>query len=186
MWKHASIVITAIALLRGAEPRWLAPGTCITPTRTLCRTFIYESSGWANRSWGFHAIDRYQDRLTEAVRSDGTAMLRVSHRSFKFLVVPSVSYDRTRVIFPAKHQTFEFEHSLKEVREMGGLWRFAEYWSDEPDCSDRAALAGEIGRIDHALSSRSEGSRRRLIVRRFSLALRAHLRPRLLRQSPLI
>jgi hypothetical protein len=73
-------------------------------------------------------------------------MLRVSHRSFKFNLIPSVSYDRTRVIFPAKRQTFEFEHSLKEVREMGGLWRFAEYWSDEPDCSKRAASAGEIGR----------------------------------------
>src|SRR5207249_1935148 len=103
-------------------------------------------SGWANRSWGFHAIDRYADRTTEAVRSDGAALLRIAHQGFKYHLIPSGSYDRRRLILPLNRQTFEMEHSLKEIRDLDGVWSFAEYWTDEPDCSKRATLAGELWR----------------------------------------
>ena len=146
MFRRSLFVIAGSILMGAAEPPWRTPGACVTPTGTLCRTLEYESSGWANRSWGFHAIERYRDRLTEAVRSDGTAMLLISHRSFRLYVVPSESYDRARIILPAKRETFEVEHSLKEYRKLGGLWWFSEYWTDESDCSQRATLAGEMRR----------------------------------------
>lgn len=146
VFRRVLVVVSAYVLLGAAQPSWRAPGACLTPTGTSCRTLEYESSGWTNRGWGFFAIERYSDRETEAVGSDGATMLRIFHRSFRFFVVPSVSYDRTRIVLPAKLQTFEIEHSLKEYRELGGLWQFSEYWTDEPDCSKRAAIAGEMRR----------------------------------------
>lgn len=140
------VLVLALALLNAGEPAWRTPGACVTPTGTLCRTLVYESSGWANRSWGFQDIDRYSDQITEAVRSDGAAMLRISHHGFKYYVFPSESYDRARIILPAERQTFEVEHSLRELRELGGVWRFNELWTDEPDCGRRAAWAGELRR----------------------------------------
>lgn len=146
MLNRLSISFVLFGLLAGAEPPWRTPGACLTPTGTLCRTLVYERSGWSNRSWGVHAVERYRDRLTEAVRGDGSAMLRVSHRSFRFYVVPYESYDRVRIVLPGTQRTFEIEHSLKEFRALGGVWRFSERWTDDPDCAMRAAWAGEVGR----------------------------------------
>jgi hypothetical protein len=81
--------------------------------------------------------------MTEAIRSDGAALLRVVHRSFKYHLIPSESFDRTRVILPSKGQTFEIERSRKEVHDLGGVWSFFEGWTDETDCSHRATRAGE-------------------------------------------
>jgi hypothetical protein len=111
-------------MLNAAEPPWKKPGACLTPTGTLCRTLVYETSGWTNRSWGFHAIERYRQRETEAIGSDGNAMIRVSCQGFKYYVVPSGNYDRTRIIPPARQQTFEIEHTLRRSRKLPGLWRF--------------------------------------------------------------
>lgn len=107
---------------------------------------MYEHIGWANRSWGFHVIDRYIERMTEAVRSDGSALLRVSHRSFKFYLIPAENYDRSRVILPSMDRTVEVERSRKEVHDLGGVWSFAEGWTDEADCNGPATLAGEMRR----------------------------------------
>jgi len=35
------------------------------------------------------------------------------------------------------------ENSLKEIRDLGGVWSFQDYWTDEADCSKRATTAGE-------------------------------------------
>ena len=141
-----AVLSLATALLNAAEPSWRTPGACTTPTGTLCRALAYESSGWANRSWGFQNIDRYSDKITEAVRSDGAAMLRISHQGFRYYAFPSDSYDRARIILPVRHQTFDVEHSLKAYREMGGVWFFSEIWTDEADCGRRATWAGEARR----------------------------------------
>jgi hypothetical protein len=81
--------------------------------------------------------------MTEAVRSDGAALLRVTHRSYKHYFIPSEKYDRTRVVLPAKSQTYEIDHARKEVRDLRGVWRFSEYWTADADCQKRAASAGE-------------------------------------------
>ena len=138
------VAITAVlALNAAAQPSWKRPGACMTPQGTLCRTLVYESSGWANSGWGFHNIDRYEDRMIEAVRSDGSALLRITHRRYKHYLIASERYDRTRVVLPANTQTYEIDHSRKEVRDLGGVWRFSEYWTDDADCQKRAANAGE-------------------------------------------
>jgi hypothetical protein len=101
---------------------------------------VCEVSG--SRNW----LDHYDDRLTEAVGRDGSAMLRLSHRSFKLYFMPDENYDRVRIVLPATVQTFEIEHSLKEFRELGGMWQFSEGWRVDPDCLMTAADAGEVGR----------------------------------------
>jgi hypothetical protein len=84
--------------------------------------------------------------MTEAVRSDGSALLRISHRSFKFYLIPAENYDRSRVILPSAGRTVEVEHSRKEVHDLGGVWRFAEGWTDDADCNGPATIAGEMRR----------------------------------------
>jgi hypothetical protein len=142
MFVRSFVVAMGLSLTLGAQQSWRTPGACLTPNGTPCRTLTFESSGWENRSWGFHAVDRYADRTIAAVRSDGSALLRIAHRGFKYHLIPSGSYDRTRVVLPAKRETFEIEHSLKETRELGGVWSFADYWTDETDCNERATMAG--------------------------------------------
>jgi hypothetical protein len=141
------LLFLSIASLSLAQLRWRTPGACLAPTGTLCRTVVYEASGWENRGWGLYAFDRYTGRITEAVRSDGAALLRIARRSFKFYVIPVESYDRTRLIFPSQERTVEIERSRNELRDLGGVWSFNELWSDErtddADCSKRAARAGE-------------------------------------------
>jgi hypothetical protein len=147
MLNRSVIVLAATAaLLNAGEPSWKTQGACVTPTGSLCRTLVYETSGWENRGWGFYAIERYRDRITEAVRSDGAAMLRTSHESFRYFLFPAESYDRTRIVILPKRQTFEIDYSLKEVRNLGGLWQFSEYWTDETDCGKRALMAGKMAR----------------------------------------
>src|ERR1700690_2914755 len=140
MWNRLLSLALLAGLLGGAEPPWRTPGACLTPTGSLCRTLVYEVSG--SRNW----LDHYDDRLTEAVGRDGSAMLRLSHRSFKLYFMPDENYDRVRIVLPATVQTFEIEHSLKEFRELGGIWQFSEGWRVDPDCLMTAADAGEVGR----------------------------------------
>lgn len=146
MLNRLFVVVATAGLVSAAEPRWRTPGACITPAGTLCRTLVYESSGWANRGWGFHAIEWFHERSTTAVRSDGATVLRIAHQGFKYWLIGSEHYDRSRIVLPAQQRTIEIEHSRKEFREMGGVWSFVEFWTDEPDCSQRAANAGETAR----------------------------------------
>src|SRR5437762_2304947 len=104
------LLIAVLSLNVAAQPSWRLAGACVTPDGTLCRTLVYESSGWVNSGWGFHAVDRYADRTTAAVRSDGAALLRIVHRGFKYHVVPSGNYDRTRIVFPGQQRTIEIEN----------------------------------------------------------------------------
>jgi len=62
----------------------------------------------------------------------------MERQSFRFYVIPAEKYDRTRIIIPAKRQTFEIEHTLKEFQDLGGLWWFNEGWTAEPDCVSNA------------------------------------------------
>jgi hypothetical protein len=139
------LIILAAAQLGAAGPSWKTPGACTTPAGTLCRTLVYERTGWENRGWGFHAIERYREQITEAVRRDGTAVLRISHQGFKYFFVPEENYDRMRVVIPARRETFEVDHTLKEFRDLGGVWDFFEKWADNADC-ERKALAGRPNR----------------------------------------
>ena len=136
-------LIVVLSLTAAAQPSWQEAGACVTPQGSLCRTLVYESSGWANRSWGFHAVERYTERITEAAGSSGATLLRIVHRSFNYYFIPSESYDRTRIVIPAQRQTLEVDRGRREVRDLGGVWSFAEYWTDDVDCRKRAALAGE-------------------------------------------
>jgi len=43
-------------------------------------------------------------------------------------------------------RTVEVERSRKEVHDLGGVWSFAEGWTDEADCNGPATLAGEMRR----------------------------------------
>jgi len=135
------ILLISATLVATAQPYWRTSGACITPAGTLCRTLVYERSGLINHSWGIHAIERYRDQVTEAVSSNGTALLREVHRSFKFYFLPFESYDRTRIVIPFETRTLEIDRDRQQVREMGGLWRFSEIWTDDPDCAQREALA---------------------------------------------
>ena len=146
MLNRAAVVTAMIAAMNTAGLAWEAPGACLTPSGAPCRTLVYESSGWVNRSWGIHAVERYRDEYTEAVQRDGTAMLRMSHRSFRFYVFPTGNYDRARIVFPLQRRTVELEHSLRERREMGGVWWFLERWKDESDCITNATSAGQVRR----------------------------------------
>jgi hypothetical protein len=104
---------------------------------------MYDRSGWTKHGWAFYAVDRYSERITEAVARDGSSLLHIARGEFKYHIIPSGGYNRSRIILPAKRQTFEVEHSRKQYREMGGLWFFSETWSDEADCTRRATWAGE-------------------------------------------
>src|SRR5262249_14528507 len=110
---------------------------------TLCRTLVYDRSGWTKWGWGFHAVDRYSERQTEAVARDGSSLLHIARGEFKYQIIPSGGYNRSRVIVPTKRQTFELEHSRKQYRDLGGVWSFTEMWTDEADCARRATWAGK-------------------------------------------
>lgn len=158
MFRWSPIVVVAFVLLNAVQPPpprnrgrdgppvWRTPGACLTRTGTLCRTLVYETSGWANRSWGFHNIERYNIRETEAVRGDGTAMIRISRQDFRFYFVSAGSYDRTRIVLPTKRQTFEIERTVRAFRQLPGLWRFHESWTDNPECGEQAMYSGKVRR----------------------------------------
>lgn len=131
------LLVTVLHPLSAAEPSWRTPGSCVTPTGTLCRTLEYDTIGW-----GLFGIERYRLHETEAFGSDGSAMIRVAKQSFRFYFIASQSYDRARIVVPKKRQTFEVERTLKEFQELGGVWRFFENWEDDPDCGTRASQDG--------------------------------------------
>ena len=142
------LAMTMVLVLNAGAQSSITPGGCVTRSGTLCRTVVYEASGWTNRSWFFHAIDRYHERITAAVRSDGRAMHRVAHDEFQSLVHPAIAYDRSRIILPAKNRTLEIEHDTMEVRDLGGVWWLLDFWpKDDGECSVRATMAGEARRI---------------------------------------
>jgi hypothetical protein len=108
------LVVGLLSLLtvNAAEPPWKKPGACLTPKGDPCRTLVYvDYGGW---NWN----DRSDNRYTEAVRSDGASMLRLFHKALNADSIPSQYFDRTRLIFPTKHETFEVEHSVKQWRPL--------------------------------------------------------------------
>ena len=121
-WKFTLVLALELRLLIAAEPSWRKPGSCVTPTGTLCRTLEYETTGS-----DLYRIERYQLHETEAFGSDGSAMVRVAKQNFRLYFIASQSYDRARIVVPRKRQTFEVERTLKEFQELGGLWRFSEH-----------------------------------------------------------
>jgi hypothetical protein len=127
-----------MAAANATDPPWKTPLACLTPSGTLCRTLEYDASGWVNQSWGIHAVLRYRIHRTEALARDGTALIRESRHSFKFYVIPAEKYDRARVIIPAKRQTFEIEHTLREFQDLGGVRWLNEGWTAESDCFSKA------------------------------------------------
>jgi hypothetical protein len=146
MYRFVWLFFAITTLLSSANPPWKTPGVCLTPSSTLCRTLVYESSGWANQGWGFFRINRYRGLETEAVSQDGTAMLRSTGRDYDWYFSPSSVHDRARIVLPKQLRTVELEHDLKKRRELGGVWRFSESWSSAQDCAERASLAGKARR----------------------------------------
>ena len=137
------LILIEFALLlpvSAAEPPWRKAGACLTPKGDPCRTLIYiDYDGW---NWN----DRSDNRYTEAVRSDGASMLRLFHKALNADSIPSQHFDRARLIFPAKRETLEVEHSVKQWRRLPGLWWFYGSWAFEPDCRKRAESAGQGSR----------------------------------------
>ncbi len=126
--------------VNAVEPPWRKPGACLTPKGDPCRTLIYIDYG------GWNGNDRSDSRYTEAVRSDGASMLRLFHKALNADSIPSQYFDRARLIFPTKRETFEVEHSVKQWRRLPGLWWFYGGWTFEPDCRKRAESAGQGSR----------------------------------------
>jgi hypothetical protein len=144
------VIAVATAVTHATEPPWQTAGVCLTPSGTLCRTLQYDTSGWVNQSWGVHAILRYRVHEIEAVARDGTAMMRTSKQSFRFYLLPGENYDRARIVIPAKHQTFEIEHTQREFQDLGGVWSFNEHWTVDSDCVSKASQDWiEGGQIDN-------------------------------------
>ena len=83
------------------------------------------------------------ERTVEAASRNGATLLRITHRGFRYHLVPSDNYDRSRIVLPLTRQTLEIEHTFKQFREMGGVRSFVEMWTDELDCRKRAEWAGE-------------------------------------------
>ena len=143
-------IVLSTVTANAAEPPWKTTGACLTPSGTLCRTLEYDMSGWVNQSWGVHGILRYRVHRVEAAAVDGTAMIRESKQSFRFYLIPAEHYDRARIIIPAKGQTFEIEHTLKEFQDLGGLWSFNEHWTTDSDCVSKATKQWvEGGELDN-------------------------------------
>ena len=75
----------------------------------------------------------------------------------RFYVIPAESYDRARIIIPAKRQTLEIEHTLREFQDLGGLWRFNENWTADPDCARKATKQWfEGGEFDNGFRKTGE------------------------------
>ena len=146
-WMFAYLVAASLPVPIAAERPWRTQGACLTPSGTLCRTLEYEANAWANRSWGFHAIERYQLHEKEAFGSDGSAMIRLSRQDFRFYLLAIERYNRTRIVLPTKGQTFEVESTLKQFQQLGGTWTFYEHWIDDPDCGKRARLERQLPEV---------------------------------------
>jgi len=89
-----------------------------------------------------HPDGNYQVHRTEAVGSDGPAMIRVARQNLSVYLIPTQRFDRTRIVLPTSGRTFEIAETLKEFRELGGLWRFSEGWDGDPECVRKASQVG--------------------------------------------
>jgi hypothetical protein len=130
---------TALVISPADQPR-SASGTCVTPQGTLCRTIRSEGSGWENRSWGFHAVERWHGSTTLSYRRDGAWLERNARQSFKNYVVPAGSWDLAKIKLPGQNETIEIDHTAREYEIRSGVrGGFAVWDPDDADCAKLAA-----------------------------------------------
>jgi hypothetical protein len=145
---------SGVLLAPAASPPWNVPGACLTPQGTLCRTIRWEYTGWENRSWGFHAIERQNGSNTLAYRRDGAALERHTSRSFKNYVIPLASWDISKIKLPAQHETIEIDHTARSYDTHPGVRGGYPVWDpNDPDCIQNAKAFGlsDLKRADEVV-----------------------------------
>ena len=82
---HRAIVfgVCAAILAAAADLPWKTVGACLTPQGTLCRTIKWKSTGWANVSWGFHAIRRWSGSAVLAYTGTGSSVERYTQQTYR-------------------------------------------------------------------------------------------------------
>ena len=120
------LIVIGVALA-GEEP-------CRTPEGTLCRTIRWETTGWENVSWGFHAIARWTGTTTLAYGRDGRSYERYASRSFRNYVIDEGQSDRAMIGPPWPERTVEIDHVEKTYR-LSGVHGRPIWGSDDPDCA---------------------------------------------------
>ncbi len=131
-------LFTTLLISAAAQPK-IVSSACVTPQGTLCRTVRWEGSGWENRSWGFHAIERWRGNTTLAYRRDGAWFERNARQSFRNYVVPAGSWDLAEIKFPAQNKTIRIDHTAREYEIRSGVRGGFAVW--DPHDTDCAKLA---------------------------------------------
>jgi hypothetical protein len=137
---HQFLVSVVVPLgLIGADRPAAASDPCLTPQGTLCRTIRWEGSGWENRSWGFHAIERWRGSTTLSYRRDGAWIERNARRTFRNYVVSTARWDVTQIKVPDRKETIELDNASHEFEIRPGVRGGVAVWdSDDPDCAKLA------------------------------------------------
>ena len=113
---------------------------CRTPHGTLCRTIRFESSGWVNGAWGFHAVGRWRGTAVLSYRMDGGILERYSQRNYRNYFFNDGSWDRSQIRFAHEQQTIDIDHFSREYRVRPVFVGGSPVWhSGDADCSGMAA-----------------------------------------------
>lgn len=141
MWCCTLVFLLILALtVPAVGPSLKTDAVCVTPQGTLCRTIRWEASGWANESWGFHAISRWSGSAVMACRADGAIMERYSQRIYRNYFVLDIKYDRGLIRFPVEMRTTEVDHEAEEFSSRSGVPGGFPVWdADNKDCTKTAS-----------------------------------------------
>lgn len=145
-------VCTVLAISAAGQSK-PAPGACLTPQGTLCRTIRWEASGWENQGWGFFAVERAHGSTTLSYQRDGAVLERNTGGAFKNYVIPTWSVDLAEIVLPSQNETIKIDYIAKEYEVRSGTRGGATIWNpNDADCAKLAtalALSGleRIGEI---------------------------------------
>lgn len=135
--RHGGELVTRILVMALAGALAADDETCRTPQGTLCRTMVWESSGWANESWGFHAIGRWSGTVTLAYGRDGRTYERRAQRTFRNYVIDAGQWHRAKVYLAGAEHTVEIDHEERTYR-FSGIHGWPVWDRDDPECAKKS------------------------------------------------
>ena len=119
-----------------------------TPQETPCRTLKWESTGWENVSWGFHAVRRWSGTAILAYSRSGSFTERYIQKAYRNWFVLDVQWDRAQIKFPLEQKTIEVDHLAREYEVRAGVRGGLTVWSpDDSDCA-KTALGFSLSNLE--------------------------------------
>jgi hypothetical protein len=104
------------------------------------RTLHFEINEWANKSWGFHSIDRRTINCETAISANGSRMNRCDIEVFHHYLIPYARSSEHTLYLQPTHSGYSIDDETRTLR--GGKcacsWETEQFKPDDLNCSQTA------------------------------------------------